>query len=276
MNSTEAEKSVKVPQATLLIENPKKNTNWGPLLRCCAAFGIPQIFVIGYDTCSVQGSHGASKHVELVSFPTHQQAVDTLKQHDYDLVGILGGVANADDEAGYDTEESEQSSNIDKTSTEHFVTVSSSSKGDSGGSRSKSYPVHCRPFSNYTCFVVGKRAVGLPLRLAKFCQRFVHISHQAELKNQTASENSLNCVAWLNLESCVSIVLHEFSAWAGFHSEHYQGQKYKVLRIVKGAPQNRDAKRNERKRKMEERSQEAASEGALGNLFRPEDDDGDY
>jgi hypothetical protein len=66
------------PEITLLIENPSKGKNWGPLLRCCSAFGISKIYVVGYDQCSVQGSHGASKHVQLISFPTHQAAVDFL------------------------------------------------------------------------------------------------------------------------------------------------------------------------------------------------------
>jgi len=66
------------PVITLLIENPGKGKNWGPLLRCCAAFGIGTIYVVGYDRCDVRGSHGASKHVELRAFPTHEQAAAAL------------------------------------------------------------------------------------------------------------------------------------------------------------------------------------------------------
>jgi tRNA G18 (ribose-2'-O)-methylase SpoU len=262
------------PQVTFLIENPKKNTNWGPLLRCGAAFGITQIFVVGYDTCSVQGSHGASKHVELVSFPTHQQAAETLKKHDYELLGLLGGVANADDENGYHVTTSEQTSTIDKSKTETIVSVSNSSKDIKNQSLPKSYAVHCRPFSQNTCLVVGKRALGLPLRLAELCQKFLHIPHQAEVQLTNTDEKANNLTSWLNGEACVSIILHEFSAWAGFHAENYQGQKYKVIRITKGAPDNQDAKRNERKRKMEERLQEGQED--RGNFFQTDDDDGDY
>ncbi|VEU44446.1 unnamed protein product [Pseudo-nitzschia multistriata] len=74
---------------TLLIENPGKGKNWGPLLRCCAAFGIGTIFVVGYDRCDVRGSHGASKHVQLKAFPTHEQAASALKSGGFELVGLL-------------------------------------------------------------------------------------------------------------------------------------------------------------------------------------------
>lgn len=272
----EADQAANHPQATLLIENPKKNTNWGPLLRCCAAFGIGQIFVVGYNTCSVQGSHGASKHVELVSFPTHQQAIETLKHHEYELIGVLGGAANADEENGYQIAESEQTSTVDKSKMEECVAVSTSSNASKRSKDlPKSYPIHCRPFAGNTCFVVGKRAEGLPRRLAKLCQKFVHISHQAALTGANNNDSQTNSITWLNGEACVSIILHEFSAWAGFHAENYQGQKYKVLRILKGEPNNQSAKRGERKRKMEERLQEE-QEATIGILFGTEDDDGDY
>jgi tRNA G18 (ribose-2'-O)-methylase SpoU len=39
-----------------LIENPQKNNNLGPFLRCACAFGVDLVVAIGYDKCSVEGS----------------------------------------------------------------------------------------------------------------------------------------------------------------------------------------------------------------------------
>lgn len=266
-------------QVTLLIENPKKNTNWGPLLRCCAAFGIVQIFVVGYDTCSVQGSHGASKHVELLSFPTYGQAVETLKAHNFELIGLLGSAPNAYEETGYLVHLLEQPMHhSDKAKTETIVSISANSTDTDQNKMPKSYPIHSRPFQQNTCLVVGRKTVGLPMRMAEHCAKFVHIPHLAALKSKTDADGTTSnpnlSSSWFSGEACVSMVLHEFAAWAGFHSEIYKGQKYKVLKVIKGAPDNQEAKRNERKRKMEELQQE--EEDNAKNLFGASGDDGDY
>lgn len=265
-------------QVTLLIENPKKNTNWGPLLRCCAAFGIAQIFVVGYDTCSVQGSHGASKHVELLSFPTYGQAVGTLKKHNFELIGLLGSAANAYDETGHLVHLLEQPMHhSDKTKTETVVAISENSTKTDQNKMPKSYPIHSRPFQQNTCLVVGRKTVGLPMRMAGHCAKFVHIPHLAALKTKSdvdGTANDPNLSSWFSGEACVSMVLHEFASWAGFHSEIYKGQKYTVLKVIKGAPDDQEAKRNERKRKMEELQQE--EEGNAKSLFGASGDDGDY
>ncbi|KAL3945052.1 MAG: hypothetical protein SGBAC_000843 [Bacillariaceae sp.] len=286
-------------QVTLLIENPKKNTNWGPLLRCCAAFDIAQIFVVGYDTCSVQGSHGASKHVELVSFPTFGQAVEALKKHKFQLIGVLGGAANAYDELGYMVHTVEQPiHHSDKNKTETVATISADPSDSDQKDMPKSFPIHCRPFQQNTCLVVGKRAVGLPLRMAEHCEKFVHVPHVAALQpsanandgtsttttttitttannNTNSDNNNPKLSSWFTGEACVSIILHEFASWAGFHSETYKGQKYKVLKVIKGAPESQEAKRKERKRKMEELQQEEDLDNAK-SLFGGGNDAGDY
>ena len=79
---------------TLLIENPSKNKNWGPLLRCCVAYGISTIYVIGYDQCDVRGSHGSSKHVQLISLGhsyNYKDAIQALtsREGNFELVGLL-------------------------------------------------------------------------------------------------------------------------------------------------------------------------------------------
>lgn len=45
-----------LPRIYLLLENPKKNNNLGPILRCASAFGITTIVAVGYEKCAVEGT----------------------------------------------------------------------------------------------------------------------------------------------------------------------------------------------------------------------------
>jgi hypothetical protein len=45
----------RISQLFLLVENPKKSNNLGPIIRCATAFGISTIIVIGYSQCSTNG-----------------------------------------------------------------------------------------------------------------------------------------------------------------------------------------------------------------------------
>ena len=44
------------PELFLLIENPSKSNNLGPILRCATAFGIRTVITIGYAKCSTEGT----------------------------------------------------------------------------------------------------------------------------------------------------------------------------------------------------------------------------
>ena len=272
------------PTITLLLENLKKQNNLGPLLRCCAAFGISQIFVVGYETCSVQGSHGSSKHVELVSFPTYQQAIDQLvTQDNFQLIGLLKDAPNAfgdnnnnnnnnkkgdddGDDNGYAVirEETVVSSPGKEDKTETIVRVLVEDNGVMSDvlQGRRSYPVHMRKFSPRTCLVLDKRSYGLSASLAEHCHSFVHIPHYDDHNNESHKRG------WLTMESCLSIVLHQFTAWAGYdnknknNNNNYQGQKYHVQRVQKGAKDDLDEiqKRNEERRKKIQRKQEELEE----------------
>ena len=39
----------------LLLENPRKSNNLGPILRCASAFGITTVIAVGYAKCAVEG-----------------------------------------------------------------------------------------------------------------------------------------------------------------------------------------------------------------------------
>jgi len=77
------------PKIYILIPNPRKSNNLGPILRCAAAYSITQIILVGYAHCSTDGSHGAAKHLDIVAFPTLKQAVGYLREV---IVGLLGEV----------------------------------------------------------------------------------------------------------------------------------------------------------------------------------------
>ena len=229
---------------TVMMENPTKTTNWGPLLRCCAAFGISQVLVVGYDKCNVQGSHGASKHVSLLAFPTHQQAYDYLQQK-YDgkvqWLGIMGGIARTEEDdvmhswtsrrdcistqivqrdlilrSEIDPSNGEDSMdyNADKTQAEPVPcarrTVSTTARtvpkrSHSVSTRTFSSDVHC------CCFVVGKKRNGLPISLAQLCDSLVHIPHTNIMGNHDDADSTSSL---LSTEACFCIVLHEYMAWS--------------------------------------------------------------
>jgi hypothetical protein len=257
----------------ILIENPRKSTNWGPLLRCCAAFGIPQVVVVGYDICAVQGSHGASKHVELVAFPSHAGALNFLQSTCgcHHFVGLMGGVPNAYDDLGYAVVEENEKVK---------VVVPGSTIPESSSLAStfpRSFPLHARPFKgkgDCCCLVVGKQSKGFPLSLslAQLCNAFIHVPHGG------ASASALDFTL-LNTESCLSIVLADFYLWAEYpNGGDYKGQKYEVQKVHKGSLETQNVERQERLQEREKVAQQAQAtmdDGCLGNLLG-NDDAGDY
>ncbi|KAG7372936.1 serine hydrolase [Nitzschia inconspicua] len=291
------------PLITVLLENPTKGTNWGPLLRCCVAFGIDRIYTVGYDQCAVQGSHGAHRHIELVSFPTHQAAVDHLTNHErFQLVGLLKGHAQQQQQQQQDESTENEDNDNNKSSnqlaverteipiftendgshdgtTTSIVRVAvppSSSNHDTATSNilpdCHSLPAHCRQFPSRTCLVLDKRKDGLGWDLAQHCSKFVHIPHYHDSSNDGTRNG------FLTLEACLSIVLFEFTtSWANNTTNehnHYQGQKYHVAHIQKGsgtATKVAEQKRRDRRAAIEEmllvEQIELEEKSAATNLF---------
>lgn len=286
-----------LPQVTVLIENPRKNTNWGPLLRCCTAFGITQIFVVGFDKCGVEGSHGAYKHVELLAFHNHESAVKALKEElGFRIVGILQGAPEAYSSNGQDVHCVRHPQPKEDTVLVKRKNVPPQDIVEMATPFPKSYPLHCRPFSRRTCLAVGKRARGLPLSLAQLCDSFVHIPHHG-LSSLDDEESSLSPSSfhhdstWITVEAGMSIVLHEFALWAGYgriakdsksgNVVHYQGQKYHVEQKQKGIS-DPDEKAKKQEQRKARRDKDASSDGEfLGHVFggggnASGDDTGDY
>ena len=282
-------------QVTLLIENPRKRNNLGPILRCCTAFGISQIFVIGVDKCNGQGSHGASKHVELLAYPTCNAALEALHGLGFMLYGVLQGVSNGYEEQtlvknsvpnNQDDEVEERVEVIGLSSNEASTARAATLSADGGNEAKKSkflpksIPVHHRPFSHRMCLVLEKKPKGLSWHLAKHCEHFVHVPHQGFVTN-----NDEDCTigrSWLSIEASLSIILHEFTAWAGYNKASYgknHGQKYDVQRISKGSTtaEAAEKKREERRQRREAKEKEASTSMADPSSQRLDatKDDGD-
>ena len=56
-----------LPRLFILLENPSKGNNLGPILRCAIAFGINTVVAVGYEKCSVEGKAS----FESQHFPSH-------------------------------------------------------------------------------------------------------------------------------------------------------------------------------------------------------------
>ena len=102
----------------------------------------------------------------------------------------------------------------------------------------KSYPIHVRPFSTHTCFLVSKDRRGLPTSQARLCDRFVHIPHldifqnninksitTPTSSNDTSIKQSAPQYPLLDTESIFSITLHHYTAWAGYIERKFEGNQ---------------------------------------------------
>jgi len=63
------------PKIYVLLSNSRKSNNFGPLIRCCVAHDVQQLVFIGYPQCSIHGSHGSHKHIDITSYPTFDKGI---------------------------------------------------------------------------------------------------------------------------------------------------------------------------------------------------------
>mmetsp|Transcript_33670 Transcript_33670/g.38992 ORF Transcript_33670/g.38992 Transcript_33670/m.38992 type:complete len:351 (-) Transcript_33670:202-1254(-) len=89
------------PKIYVLLSNSRKSNNFGPLIRCCVAHDVQQLVFIGYPQCSIHGSHGSHKHIDITSYPTFDKGLQYLRTECgvSKLVGILDGIGCEDEEA---------------------------------------------------------------------------------------------------------------------------------------------------------------------------------
>jgi hypothetical protein len=200
------------------------------------------------------GSHGASKHVQILHFPVGDQAIYYIRTDCQcnSVVGLMGPLPDGYDHAGYTVSEDESSGMM------HF-------RSEREELSRLSFPVDVFAFSRgNVCFAVSKDRQGLPLSLARLCDSFVHIPHM----NLYTGDEPL-----LDTPSCLSILLHEFANWAGYNEREFQGHKFDVTtkRIGCGTKSDDDdAKHNERavaKAKKDDAAESLVRDAALGTFF---------
>lgn len=231
---------------------------------------IPRIF-----TFLFAGSHGASKNVELVDFPTSGQAVEFLRKECQcqSIVGLLGPLPDGYDATGYPVLEKEPSgvtAVVADDDCEYGGDDGDLSSEVSTGAR-RSIPLAAFSFSKGNiCFAVSKLRQGLPHSLAGFCDAFVHVPH---VKLHT--DRPL-----LDAPACLSILLHEYTSWAGYDERTFQGHKFAVVRPQRAGVDDVARKRAKRAARSTALAQETdASMGDTGKqLFGLENDgeEGDY
>lgn len=254
------------PTAFLLVENPSKGNNLGPIFRCASAFAVDQVVLVGYEKFSAEGSHGAARHVKTKAFPSFDQAVRYLRLDCkcVSITGILGG-AECYNPEGCDVREAN----------DDMVEINDGSIGaaalamtrESAREYPRSKPVFVRPFRGNTAFVIAKRRGGLPIDHGRICDSFLHCS----VLNDRTEPSKIRHV--VDVPSVLSIVLHHFAAWAKYGESHYEGQKFHVAKMRKGYDDNAEEKRAKRAeaRVIAARdAEEALAEGACGSLFDDE------
>jgi len=213
------------------------------------------------------GSHGASKNVQLIDFPVVDQAVDFLRNdcHCQSIVGLMGPLPDGFDSAGYPVLEDAASN----------TTICGSVDEDPTSSR-RSFPLHAFSFpkEGNICFAVCKLRQGLPGLLARWCDSFVHIPHVTIHTNRPL----------LDTPACLVILLHEYTAAAGYGERTFEGHKFEVIRpqrcLADSTTSRTDAQARDERRAAVSAEEEDALARDMGDLFASSADengsDGDY
>lgn len=244
----------------LLLENDRKSNNLGPILRCAAAYGISTVIAIGYAQCSVQGSHGASKHVTIVAFPTVDQAIASIHENrsKISMTGILGGVPTIDQSTVVEVQEDFTAGIF-----QAVLPQISPKEGKTTKTTKLSFPVGSNWLeeTKIHCFAICKSKHGLSSLLARHCDRFVHIPHRS--MGGEFSNNTL-----LDLPACMSIVFHHYTTRAGYDERTFQGHKFELRSAQHGELEKQEERRNKRqedkKRQYEEMGAVEAHDMATG------------
>lgn len=257
--------------AYLLLENTKPNNNLGPVLRCAAAFGIKTVLAVGFSKCSVEGSHGASKHVKILAFPTASQAIASLRganQSAVSVIGVLGGVplgVEIDNQKTFPI-------STDPVSGQAQILDHSIGEHQSVFAGKESLPIGSWPFDEFKihCFAICKSKRGLSVGLANVCDKFIHLPHKD-------MGRGFNDGPILDVPSCLSIVLHHHSEWAGRSERNFQGHKFELERSHQETINQSEIRRNERKEKqLQLREEMESNQASLATFFMDSGGTADY
>jgi hypothetical protein len=163
-----------------------------------------------YSQQRLLGSHGASKHVKIIAYPTVEKAEQFIRRDLYckSIVGLMGPIPNA-----YEEVECEASQDDTKLVFAFNATRSSLN--------SISIPLQNISFvSGNICFAIDKERQGLPLSIGRLCDVLVHIPHSS----------IAGAITLLNAPTCLSIVLDTLMRSFSHAESSFQGQKFSVAR----------------------------------------------
>jgi len=261
----------------LLIQNPAKSNCLGPILRCAAAFAVHTVIFVGYEQCSTEGSHGAASHVRIIAFPTLCQA-ETYLRNSCGVVTLIGLLGAKGGEGAYQSD----GCKVMQNEKDEMVILDDRCLGDTKNEKEInnqypfSLPIHIRPFtSGNICFSISKFWTGLPIDQARSCDSFIHIPVVSIPPIDVVNGFTNQYSRLLDPQSCLSIALHHYTAWANYGTleRDIQGQKYAVTKghnkFEKGteAQINYANLRSEARGKMNEAVEDVFDEGGLGGLF---------
>lgn len=218
-------------------------------------------FLTFHDT----GSHGASRHVEILAFPTGDKALFYLKNSCgcSSVLGLLGAVPNGYEKKPLVQTEDNQGGILSAGMTENEL-----QQQQEHPSRKFSLPIHLYSPSNITgslCLVVAKGRQGLPASLARLCDAFVHVPHH----DLAVGDEKPCCTTnpLLDTPSCMSIALHEITRrMVGWNERQFHGQKYELAQQANTQASSVVSvmKRRQRQQYMEEHQREAEEHEEMG------------
>lgn len=222
----------------LLISNPSKTTHLGTLIRCAAAFGAHQLLLVGHDKFNCRGSFGSHQFLDILCFRNWETVQDYLRRggdlgsessvkdedsskcngsevshpqrNPIDIIGILGAYGGGDEIFSHNGVPVYEV--VDEFAS--LVIPKESNCDATCQLPIRSFPIHTRPFSDCSddvCFLLS-RDYNLPISQARMCKGFVHVPHLS-LDDDTATITKSNL---LDMATSSSIVLHHFTAWAGY------------------------------------------------------------
>jgi hypothetical protein len=165
-----------------------------------------------YLVCTTHnvGSHGASKNLNIIAFPTGVQAEKYLREERLctSIIGLMGPLPN-----GYDSENCP----VYNDHTTNCVKFTS----DGALSNRCSMSLDTMKFARSSiCVGLSKERQGLPLSISRSCDALVHIPHLP-----FCGDTSL-----LDTPSCLSILLSSLCEHIGFNEQDFHEHKFDVTR----------------------------------------------
>ena len=165
------------------------------------------LFCAAYNT----GSHGASKNIDIIAFPTGEQAEKYLREERLctSIIGLMGPLPN-----GYENDNCSVYSDLTTDCLKFDL------GGDTLSNRcSISLDVVTFPISNI-CVGLSKERQGLPMSISRCCDSLVHIPHLP-----MCGDTPL-----LDTPSCLSLLLSLLCESIGFNERAFHEHKFDVTR----------------------------------------------